>query len=86
MSRLHDNVDNVNNYKDTRKDLILIFSTQVNNQECTPNTPNNTYQAYQIPHVQQVPLMIYSLSPICSVPPVQHVQQHQGGMQNLQPG
>lgn len=83
MSRSQDNVDNANNFKDTRKDLIPIFSTPVNNQECTQNTLNNTYQAYQIPHVQQVPVMNYSLSPISPVSPVQHIQQYQGGMQPI---
>lgn len=83
MSRSQDNIYNANNDKDTRKDLIPIFSTPLNNQECTPNTPNNTYQAYQIPHVQQVPVMNYSLSSIGPVPPVQHVQQYQGSMQPI---
>lgn len=83
MSRSQDNIYNANNDKDTRKDLIPIFSTPLNNQECTPNTPNNTYQAYQIPHVQQLPVMNYSLSSIGPVPPVQHVQQYQGSMQPI---
>lgn len=55
MSTSQDNVKNVNN-KDTRKDFLPIISTPVNNQVCTPNTLNNTYQAYQI-LVQQVPVM-----------------------------
>lgn len=48
MSRSMENVDNVNK-TDSRKGLLSIFSTPVNNRECTPNTPHAKKFCSKIP-------------------------------------